>query len=91
MFSKNMPTILFIYGWKLYFYSNESKEPIHIHVQKGDAQAKFWIIIDEIEITEAFSYNFTLANKREVKKIIYQNFDVIVDAWFNHFLNNNHG
>jgi hypothetical protein len=81
-----MPTILFIYGWKLYFYSNESHEPIHIHVQKGDAQAKFWIIVDEIEITEAFSYNFTSANKRQVKKIIYQNFDIIVDAWFNHFV-----
>ena len=42
-----MPTILFIYGWILYFYSNESQEPIHIHAQKGDAQAKFWILIDE--------------------------------------------
>ncbi len=58
----------------------------NIHVQKGDAQAKFWIIVDEIEITEAFSYNFTSANKRQVKKIIYQNFDIIVDAWFNHFV-----
>ncbi len=63
-----MPTILFIYGWKLYFYSNESQEPIHIHVQKGDAEAKFWLIIEEVQITEAFSYNFTQANKREVKK-----------------------
>jgi len=40
----------------------------NIHFQKGDAQAKFWIIVDEIEITEAFSYNFTSANKRQVKK-----------------------
>ncbi len=26
-----MPTILFIYGWRLFFYSNEGTEPIHIH------------------------------------------------------------
>jgi hypothetical protein len=86
-----MPTILFIYGWKFYFYSNESLEPIHIHTQKGNSEAKFWLLIDEIEVIEAFSYNFTVADKRAVKKIIYQHFDIIVDAWFNHFLNINNG
>ena len=49
-----MPTILFIYGWRLFFYSNELNEPIHIHVQKGEIQAKFWLLLDEIEIEEAF-------------------------------------
>ena len=83
-----MPTILYIYGWRLFFYSNEMKEPIHIHVQKGDIQGKFWLMIDEIEIIEAFSYNFTPASKREIKKIILKNFDIIVDAWFNHFIKN---
>ena len=83
-----MPTILYIYGWRLFFYSNEMKEPIHIHVQKGDIQGKFWLMIDEIEIIEAFSYNFTPASKREIKKIIFKNFDIIVDAWFNHFIKN---
>ena len=83
-----MPTILYIYGWRLFFYSNEINEPIHIHVQKGDMQGKFWLIIDEIEIIEAFCYNFTPSSKREIKKIIYKNFDIIVDAWFNHFIKN---
>ena len=83
-----MPTILYIYGWRLFFYSNEINEPIHIHVQKGDMQGKFWLMIDEIEIIEAFCYNFTSASKKEIKKIIYKNFDIIVDAWFNHFIKN---
>jgi hypothetical protein len=42
--------------------------------------------VDEVEIKEAFSYNLTPAAKREVKKIIYQNFDVFVLAW-NEFFN----
>jgi hypothetical protein len=33
-----MPTILYIYGWRLFFYYNELNEPIHIHVEKGDIQ-----------------------------------------------------
>lgn len=83
-----MRTILFIYGWRLFFYSNELNEPIHIHVQKGEIQAKFWLLLDEIEIEEAFSYNFTPATKREIKKIIYQHFDLIVEEWSKYFISN---
>ena len=82
-----MPTILFIYGWRLFFYSNEGTEPIHVHAEKGDMECKFWLLIDEIEIKEALSYNLTSSAKKEIKKIIYQHFDLIVEAWNNHFNN----
>lgn len=75
-----MPTVLFIYGWRLFFYSNESKEPMHIHAQKGDMECKFWILTDDEEIKEAFAHQLTPPAKREIKKIIYQHFDLIVDA-----------
>lgn len=29
-----MPTILFIYGWRIFFYSNEGNEPIHVQQKK---------------------------------------------------------
>lgn len=80
-----MPTVLYIFGWRLFFYSNENLEPIHIHAEKGDMECKFWLLTDEVEIKEAFEYNLTPAGKREIKKIIYQHFDLIVDAWKNHF------
>jgi len=32
-----MPTILFVLGWRLFFYANEGNEPMHIHARKGDA------------------------------------------------------
>jgi Ni,Fe-hydrogenase maturation factor len=65
-----MPTILFIYGWRLFFYSNEGLEPIHVHAEKGDMECKFWLLLDEVEIQEAFSYNMTPTAKKEIKKII---------------------
>ncbi len=80
-----MPTVLYILGWRLFFYSNENSEPIHIHAEKGDMECKFWLVIEEVEIKEAFSYNLSPAGKREIKKIIYQHFDLIVEAWNNHF------
>lgn len=59
-----------------------------IFMQKeGDMECKFWLEIEDVEIREAFSYNMTPAATREIKKIIYQHFDIIVDAWNNYFNN----
>jgi Ni,Fe-hydrogenase maturation factor len=80
-----MPTILLIYGWRFFFYSNEGTEPIHVHAEKGDMECKYWLIEEEVEIKEVFSYNMTPSAKNEVKKIIYQHFDMFVEAWKKYF------
>jgi hypothetical protein len=36
-----MPTVLRSGGFRFFFYSQESREPPHIHVESGDATAKF--------------------------------------------------
>jgi len=36
-----MPTVLLISGWRLFFYSNEGHEPIHIHAEKAEMECKF--------------------------------------------------
>ena len=80
-----MPTVLFIYGWRLFFYSNEGTEPMHIHAEKGSMECKYWLLVEDVEIREAFSHNLTSSAKREIKKIIYQHFDLIVESWNSHF------
>ena len=80
-----MPTVLYIFGWRFFFYSNEGDEPIHIHAEKGDMECKFWLLLEEIEIREEYSFNMSPVSKREVKKIIYQHFDIIVEAWNEYF------
>lgn len=76
-----MPTVLFILGWRLYFYANENMELIHIHVEKGDMEGKYWILEDEVDVKEDFTYNMSPKDKREIRKIIFQNFDLIIDSW----------
>lgn len=44
-----MPTVLFIRGWRLFFYMNERNEPPHIHVQKGDVDCKFWLKVENFD------------------------------------------
>jgi Domain of unknown function (DUF4160) len=68
-----------------FFYANENNEPIHIHCQKAESEAKYWLVVNEFEIKEEFSIKMSPRDKREVKKIIYQNFDYIVEQWKNYF------
>jgi hypothetical protein len=76
-----MPTVLRERGWRLFFYANESQEPIHIHGSKGDAECKFWINVDERSIVEEFAFNLTPRLRREVRRLILANFDLIVQEW----------
>lgn len=80
-----MPTILLVAGWRFFFYSNEGTEPIHIHVEKGDKECKFWLKEDEFEVVEVVIYNLSPTDTREVKKIIYEHFDYIVSEWHRYF------
>jgi hypothetical protein len=66
---------------EIIFYANEGSEPIHIHAEKGDMECKYWLLTEEVEIVEAFSFNVNPASKREIKKIIYQHFDLIIESW----------
>ena len=40
-----MPVVFRHNGYRFFFYSNEGipREPLHIHVRKGGAVAKFWL------------------------------------------------
>ena len=76
-----MPTILFISGWRIFFYSNEAGEPPHVHCSKGDAEAKYWINEKEYDIFPAYEYQLTPADRRTIRKIIFHHFDYIVKEW----------
>ena len=58
-----MPTILEILGWRLFFYSNENDEPIHIHARKAGMECKYWIDIKEFDIKEAYSFGLRIKIK----------------------------
>jgi len=76
-----MPTVLYILGWRLFFYANEGTEPIHIHCCKGDMECKFWLDSINTDVIEAFSYNMNGRDKREVIKIIYEYYEFIEEEW----------
>jgi hypothetical protein len=76
-----MPTILFIAGWRFFFYSNEKDEPIHIHCKKAEKECKYWLDTENFDIEEAYIFNMNNKDKRQVKKIIFEYFELIEGEW----------
>jgi len=78
-----MPTILLIDGWRFFFYANESHEPIHIHCRRAEKECKYWLDVENFNAIEGFSFNMNNKDKRIVKKIIFEYFEVIEKNWDN--------
>jgi hypothetical protein len=76
-----MPTILRIRGWRLFFYANEGDEPIHVHARKAGTECKFWLDVALFDIDEEWSHGLTPRLRREIRKIIFDHFELIVDEW----------
>ncbi len=76
-----MPTILLLFGWRLFFYANEGNEPIHVHCQKGDMECKFWLNTETFDIEEAYAYGLTPKARKQIRRIIFEHFDYIVEQW----------
>lgn len=38
-----MPTVLHDGPYRFYFYASDRDEPVHIHVERDDDIAKFWL------------------------------------------------
>ena len=76
-----MPTILLIDGWRFFFYANERNEPIHIHCRKAEKECKYWLDVDSFDVIEAYTYNMNNKDKRIVKKIIFEYFELIEKSW----------
>lgn len=79
-----MPVVFHWNGYRFYFYSQENNEPVHIHVEKAEASAKFWI---EPRIEEVYSYGFTSGQRKEIRKFIQENSEHIKKASYEHFKN----
>jgi hypothetical protein len=76
-----MPTVLRIEGYRFFFYSGESNEPPHIHVEWGDKLAKYWL--EPIEL--ASSKRFRGHELNSVRELVLTHRDTFLEAWHDHF------
>ena len=76
-----MPTILRVGPYRIFFYAGDHDEPIHVHVEREDNIAKFWI--EPVRLQR--SGGFRRPEIIRIAKIIEENRTEIVEAWHEYF------
>lgn len=76
-----MPTVLRRKGYRFFFYSNEGAEPSHIHVRKGDSEAKVWLH----DLSIAVSVGYTPRELNEIMRIVRAEQARLREAWDDFF------
>jgi len=72
-----MPTVLTLLGMRFYYWAREH-EPVHIHVKKGGAEARF-VIEPDVELTDNMGFKpHELAIAEEV---IRDNREYMIEHW----------
>lgn len=79
-----MPVVFRYRGFRFHFYSNEGdpREPPHIHVQKDDADAKFWLYP---LVAVAYSRGFSARVLADLLDQVEESREEIERAWNDHF------
>jgi Domain of unknown function (DUF4160) len=75
-----MPTVFRERGFRFFFYSNEGspREQVHVHVEKDDLEAKFWL---EPEVKVAYNDGYDARILRQLLDIVEANRDLIERVW----------
>jgi len=72
-----MPTVLRAAGYRFFFFSNERREPAHIHVERAEAYAKFWLV----PVSLAGSRGFRSGELTELRRLVDEHRALFQEKW----------
>ena len=75
-----MPTVLRSGPYRFYFYSHEPNEPPHVHVDRDDSSAKFWLQ----PVALSRYAGFSLKELRRIQKLIVKHQAELLESWHGH-------
>ena len=78
-----MPTVLNVGPYRLFFYAGDRDEPAHIHIERDDNLAKFWL--DPVRLQSSGGFNRLEISK--IHKIINEHLSRLLEAWHEYFGN----
>lgn len=79
-----MPTVFRHRGYRFFFYANEGdpREPVHVHVECGGLEAKFWLFP---QVRVAYNDGFNSKALRELMDVIESRRGLVERAWHDFF------
>ena len=76
-----MPTVLRIGPYRFFFYAGDLEEPPHIHVERNDSTAKFWLNPVRLQKSSRFSSN----ELNRILKLVEENEGHLRRTWDEYF------
>jgi Domain of unknown function (DUF4160) len=76
-----VPTVLRTGPYRFYFFSHEPNEPPHIHVDRDNLSAKFWL--DPAAL--ARNFGFSAVELGKVESLVERHQFEFLEAWNGHF------
>ena len=72
-----MPTVLRRGPFRFFFYAGDGDEPPHIHDERDDAEAKFWL--DPVRLE--WSHGFNRQDINRIRGLVEQNHQQLLESW----------
>ena len=72
-----MPTVLRSGPYRVYFHSHEPNEPPHVHVDRDEQSAKFWLR----PVALARNLGFSPAELRRIQRMLTDNQSILLEKW----------
>jgi len=76
-----MPTALRLGPYRFFFYASDREEPPHIHVERDDNVAKFWLDPVRLQISGGFSR----VEINRIERLVSERQVELSEAWNGYF------
>jgi len=76
-----MPTVFRVGPFRFFFYAGDRNEPEHIHVERDDKIAKFWL--DPVRLQS--SGGLSRLEVSTIRKIIIEHHSKLLEVWHEYF------
>ena len=76
-----MPTVLRSGPYRFHFYSSDVDEPPHVHVERGENTAKFWLSPVRLQS----SGGFRPVEVRRIQRLVEEHREVLLRSWNAYF------
>lgn len=73
-----MPTVLRSGPYRVYFHSHEPNEPPHVHIDRDDQSAKFWLA-PAVALVQ--NLGFAAHELSKIEKLITEHREELMEAW----------
>ena len=77
-----MPTVLRSGPYRFFFYAGDGHEPAHIHVERDEGEAKFWL--EPLRLERSHGFGRKEINK--LRRLVGQHQQILLESW-NEFFN----